>query len=112
MVARLHSLTPGKADFKSEFPDLFKGLGRLKDSYAIKLRPDAQPVSIYTARKIAHPLMGKVKAEIDHMLADGVISPVDEPTDWCSGIVVVPKADNSSIRICVKSTLLGQLMRI
>ncbi|KAK3782887.1 hypothetical protein RRG08_002516 [Elysia crispata] len=108
LVARLHSLTPGKADFKSEFPGLFKGLGRLKDSYAIKLRPDAQPVSIYTARKIAHPLMGKVKAEIDHMLADGVISPVEEPTDWCSGIVVVPKADNSSVRICVDLTALNK----
>ena len=108
LVARLHSLTPGKADFKSEFPDLFKGLGRLKDSYTIKLRPDAQPVSIYTARKIAHLLMGKVKAEIDHMLADGVISPVEEPTDWCSGIVVVPKADNSSVRICVDLTALNK----
>ena len=108
LVARLHSLTPGKADFKSEFPDLFKGLGRLKDSYAIKLRPNAQPVSIYTTKKIAHPLMGKVKAEIDHMMTDGVISPVEEPTDWCSGIVVVTKADNSSVRTCVDLTALNK----
>ena len=31
----------------------------------------------------------------------GTISSVDEPTPWCSGVVVVPKA-NGSIRICVE----------
>ena len=35
----------------------------------------------------------------------GIISSVDEPTTWCSGMVVVPKA-NGLIRICVD---LGQL---
>ena len=41
-----------------------------------------------------------MKKEIDHMLKDEVISPVTEPTDWCSGFVVVPKA-NDAVRICV-----------
>ncbi|GFO19765.1 Pol protein [Plakobranchus ocellatus] len=56
---------------------------------------------IYTPRKIPHPLKDKVKAEINRMLDDDVISPVEEPTEWCSGIVVVPKAGRSSLRICV-----------
>ena len=30
----------------------------------------------------------------------GVISKIDEPTDWCAGMVVVPKA-NGDVRICV-----------
>ena len=34
------------------------------------------------------------------MLKDEVISPVTEPTDWCSGIVVVPKASDA-VWICV-----------
>ncbi|GFS21854.1 Pol polyprotein [Elysia marginata] len=53
-----------------------------------------------TPPKIAHPLMTKVKTEIDRMLSEGVISPVNEPTGWRSGIVVVPKPDQSSVRIC------------
>lgn len=107
LVARLHSLTKA-ADFKDEFPDIFKGLGKLREPYKIKLRPEAQPVCIYTARRIAHPLMTKVKVEIDRMLAEGVITPVEEPTEWCSGIVVVPKADGTSVRICVDLTALNK----
>ena len=34
------------------------------------------------------------------MEAMGVISKVDEPTDWCAGMVVVPKK-SGSVRICV-----------
>ncbi|GFO47141.1 Pol polyprotein [Plakobranchus ocellatus] len=81
LVARLHSLTSGKADFIKDFPSLFKGLGKLKDPYTIKIRPGVQPSSIYTPRKIPHPLMDKVKAEINRMLDDDVISPVEEPTE-------------------------------
>jgi len=29
-----------------------------------------------------------------------VISPVDQPTPWCAGMVIVPK-QNGSIRVCV-----------
>lgn len=106
LVARLHTLSK-EVDFKAEFPSLFKGLGKLTDSYKISLRPDARPQAIYAARKIAHPLMPKVKAEIDRMLCEGVISPVEEPTDWCSGMVVVPKPNNT-VRICVDLTALNK----
>ena len=36
-----------------------------------------------------------------------VITRVSEPTDWCSGMVVVPKA-NGKVRICVDLTKLKQ----
>ena len=37
----------------------------------------------------------------------GVISKIDEPTDWCSGMVVVPKP-NDGVRICVDLTRLNR----
>ena len=37
----------------------------------------------------------------------GVISPVYRPTDWCAGIVVVPKP-NGEVRICVDLTKLNE----
>ena len=40
----------------------------------------------------------------------GVISKIDEPTDWCSGMVVVPKA-NGDVRICVDLTKLNESVR-
>ncbi|KAJ8356774.1 hypothetical protein SKAU_G00195680 [Synaphobranchus kaupii] len=40
--------------------------------------------------------MDKVKRELSRMESLGVISRVEEPTDWCSGIVVVPKKTDSA----------------
>ena len=34
----------------------------------------------------------------------GVIEKVKQPTDWCSGMVVVPKANNGKVQICVDLT--------
>ncbi|KFD64495.1 hypothetical protein M514_23342 [Trichuris suis] len=45
------------------------------------------------------------------MVRDKVIRPVEEPTEWCSGIVVVPKADGKSVRICVDLTALNKSLR-
>ena len=93
-------------NLKEEFPQLFTGLGKLKTEYQIKLNPEVELVSVHTPRKIPHPLLPKVKNEIDSMLKQGVISPVIDVTDWCFGIVPVPKA-NGQIRICVDLTLLN-----
>ena len=67
-------------DFKGEFTGLFSGLGVINTSYKITTRSDACPVCIYTTRKIAHPLIPKVMAELENMQKQGAISPVTEPT--------------------------------
>ena len=56
------------ADFKTEFTSLFTGLGKVKTEAPITLQPDAKPRCIYTPRKIPHPLLPKVKQELDSML--------------------------------------------
>ena len=45
-------------------------------------------------------MFSKVKEELSQMEQMGIISKVDEPTEWCAGMVVVPKA-NGKVRICV-----------
>ena len=40
----------------------------------------------------------------------GVISKVTQPTDWCSGMDVVPKP-NGKVRICVDLTQLNKAVR-
>ena len=52
------------------------------------------------SRRIAIPLLPKVKAELQRMEDVGVISRVEEPTDWCAGIVFVPKP-NGRVQICM-----------
>ena len=40
----------------------------------------------------------------------GVIVPVEEPTEWCSGMVVIPKP-NGQVRICVDLTKLNKSIK-
>jgi hypothetical protein len=40
----------------------------------------------------------------------GVIATVEQPTDWCAGMVVVPK-ENGKVRICVDLTKLNESVR-
>ena len=72
-------------------PTLFEGLGLMEeDSYTIKLKEDAQPFAIRAPRRVPLPLMPKLKEELQRLKDSQVISPVQEPTDWCAGIVVSP----------------------
>ena len=51
--------------------------------------------------------MPRVKEELECMEKIGVITKISEPTEWCAGIVVVPKP-NGKIRICVDLTKLNE----
>ena len=85
---------------KQEFPSLFTGLGTLQGNYEIQVKQDAQLFSLGTARNIPLPLRHKVKQELDMMEAQRVISKVQQPTPWCTGMVVVKKK-NRGVRICI-----------
>ncbi|KAK0135573.1 Transposon Ty3-I Gag-Pol polyprotein [Merluccius polli] len=79
----------------------------VQQPYTIRLKPGAVPVSVKTPRRIPLPLVDKVRDELQRMEALGVISQVEKPTDWCTGIVVMPKKDNK-VRLCVELTGLNQ----
>ena len=94
-------------NFRNEFPAPFKGLGLLQEPYRIRLRQDATPVCLYTPRRVPHPLLPKVKKQLQEMIQSEVISQVNEATEWCSGMVVVPKS-SGDLRICVDLTPLNK----
>ena len=92
------------AHIYADFPCLFSGLGEFKGrSHRIHLRDNAVPYSLTTPRRVPLPRLDQVVAELKLMETLGIIREVDEPTDWCTGVVVIPKADGS-IRICVDFT--------
>ena len=80
-----------KTDVVSQFPDVFKGLGKLTDNCVIKLRENAIPYALTMPQRVPLPLLPKVKEELQRMERLGVITKIEEPTDWCAGMVVVPK---------------------
>nr|XP_049586080.1 uncharacterized protein K02A2.6-like [Syngnathus scovelli]XP_049586090.1 uncharacterized protein K02A2.6-like [Syngnathus scovelli]XP_049586092.1 uncharacterized protein K02A2.6-like [Syngnathus scovelli]XP_049586103.1 uncharacterized protein K02A2.6-like [Syngnathus scovelli] len=96
-----------KARVKQQFPNLFNGLGKLEGEYSIVLKPNAVPFSISTPRRVALPLLPKVKEELARMESQGVISKLEESTEWCAGMVVVPKP-NGKVRICSDLTELNK----
>ncbi|KAI4885438.1 hypothetical protein NFI96_003949 [Prochilodus magdalenae] len=75
-----------------------KELGTLRGFEAsLTLRPDQQP-KFCQARVVPCALRPKVEAEIERLLQQGVISPV-QFRDWATPIVPVMKK-NGSVRIC------------
>ena len=86
---------------------LCKFIQRLGAVGCIKLKPDSTPFALTTRRRVATPLRNKVKAELERMENMGVISKVDVPTEWCAGMVVVPKPDGN-VRICVDHNKLNE----
>ncbi|XP_064461585.1 uncharacterized protein K02A2.6-like [Ornithodoros turicata] len=88
---------------------LFDGLGTLSTEYKIHLKPDAVPFSLSVPRRIPIPMLEVVPTELEKLQQEGVIRKVDSPTEWCSGLVVVPKATGGH-RLCVDLTKLNQVV--
>ncbi|KAG1649806.1 putative phosphoenolpyruvate synthase [Nymphon striatum] len=106
-------ISAGEEKFVDEFPQLFSGIGCVKNfNYDIKLRNESKPFCTYSPRKVPYALQDKVKKELDRMEKIGVIYSVNEPTDWCSPMVVVPKGPNAeSVRICIDYTELNKFVQ-
>lgn len=100
LVSRILSVDQAGQTPAVQFPKLFEGLGKLQGDYRIQLQEGAKPYALSTPRRVPIPLMKSVEQELRRMEDLGVIAKVHEPTEWCAGMVVVPKA-NGKVRICV-----------
>ena len=97
-----------KAYFLKEFADVLVTKEDLQDAplkpmsgppMRVHLKDNAEPFAIYTPRLIPLAYQDSVKAQLDSMVAQGVITPAnDDPSPWCHPMVVVAKA-NGGVRI-------------
>ena len=92
---------------KMEHKDVFDNsrLGILGKPYDIKLAPGAVPV-VHASRTTPFAVMEKVQIELDRMQLLGVITKVDEPTDWVNSMVVVQRGEKT--RICLDPSSLNK----
>ena len=80
------------------------------DPVKIKLKSDATPYCVTTARRVPFPILPNVQQELEKMEKLGVIRPVTEPTEWCAPMVPVRKK-NGNVRICVDLSKLNAAVR-
>ena len=73
--------------------------------------PEAVPIRVSFARKLAYALRDDTKKELDLMVQQGVIKPVgDIATTWCHPMVCVEKP-HGGFRICVDLTRLNKYVK-
>uniref|UniRef100_A0A146LZ17 RNA-directed DNA polymerase n=1 Tax=Lygus hesperus TaxID=30085 RepID=A0A146LZ17_LYGHE len=87
-------------DIVAEFPSVFSEKIGCVPNFEVKLqlRQGAKP-SFTRERHLPYALRTRVEEELDSLEAAGIISPVTT-SDWCSPLVVIPKADGG-VRLCV-----------
>lgn len=98
------------AKIETQYADLFKGLGKMPGEYTIVLKEGAIPFVLTVPRKIPIPLEGRVKALLQRMEKDRIISRVREPTDWVAPMVIAPKV-GGGIRLCVDLSRLNSAVK-
>ena len=82
-----------------EFPEVFEGVGLVEGEHDMQVDPSVDPV-VHAARRIPLSMLDKVEQELKNMEHAGIITKVDEPSQWVSSMVVVEKK-NGDIRICL-----------
>lgn len=85
-----------------EFSDVFEGIGKLPTEYDIRLATGAAYVDpvVSAAGRLPFGLEKRVFEKLDRMVAEKIIVPVVEPTEWVSRMLVVGKPDGD-VRICL-----------
>ena len=84
-------------DILDEFPGIFNGdIGTLPGSVRRTLNSDL----LRPPKRLPIELKDPVKLELDMLDNAGVLTPVDEPTDWVNQMAIATKK-NGSQRICI-----------
>ena len=81
-------------------PECFTGKGKFKDfEYHINVDKKVKLV-VHAPQKIALSLQGKLEKELEEMVKQGIIAPVEGHSDWVNSLVIREKP-NGSLRICL-----------
>ena len=95
---KVHILPITKDYILREYNDIFKGIGTLPvGPYYITLK-EQQPPPPQSSVQVA--MQSAYKTELNRLVKEGIITEVEENTEWINSIVPVMKA-NGSLRLCL-----------
>ncbi|GFS12730.1 Pol polyprotein [Elysia marginata] len=103
-VNRTELLT--KQDLQEKFKDVFEDVGSYNTQYHIQLKEEAVPV-IQPPRRVPPAIMPELKKKLKEMEDNGIIEPVNEPTEWVHNLVIAQKPDGS-LRLCLDPKVLNK----
>ena len=93
---------------KSEYKDLFTGVGNMYTVIDIELKEGAV---LYVApiRRVAHALQEPLRLKLEKLVDEGLLCKlkIDEKSEWLNSFVCVRKP-NGSIRLCLDPTHLNK----
>ena len=97
----VHAVVQQEAPGLTEYKDLFdtSAIGKLPVVYHMRLDNTVHP-TVCAPRRVPLAMKDKIVAELHRMTRLGVITPVQEPTEWVSAMVAASKRDGS-IRLCI-----------
>lgn len=105
------TVKPSAPDIITQYSDVFNSdkVGTLPGKTRLEVDDTINPVSQPPAR-IPVSMKGDVKQELDRLVDQGVLAPIDEPTDWTSRMVVATKK-SGSLRICLDPRPLNKALK-
>ena len=81
-----------------EYGDVFEGVGKLAGKYKLEVDETVTPV-VHPPRRVPVARKQQLKTELDKMVQEEIIAPVETPTSWVSSLVCVEKPNK--LRICL-----------
>ena len=77
-----------------------RDFGEIRTTHHIEVKDNVKPL-VTPVRKVSHALKTKLEKELKRMVdLEDIIEPIEKPTDWVNGLVIVEKP-NGKLRICL-----------
>ena len=109
LIKRISAINVSGEQFLSEFSDCFGEIGTLKNTHHIEIKDKVTPV-VTPVRKIPLALKLKLEKELKRIVDLYIIEPVQKPTYWLNGLVVVEKP-NEILRVCLNPRTLNKIIK-
>lgn len=92
-------------DLINEFPTVFEDCIKAMEGeiFHIELTEEAKPFCVKTPRGIPNAYRERLKAELETLQAQGIITPVTHPTEWYAPIIKnndAEKKDSERVPTC------------
>lgn len=96
----------------TEFEDVFddKSPGKLPGIVSLEVETEARPIQC-GVKAIPVSLKDRVKSELQNLVTQEILAPVDKPTDWCSRLVITEKKNSDELRFCIDPRPLNKVLK-